>query len=78
MPVPAGLHLIGAGPEGVSVALDDHAVDLSFAAFEIVVQLADAAPHLVDTLVISGDNADERDQVLAELVRAGLLDVTVG
>ena len=75
MPAPAGIHLISIGPNGVGVGVDDHAVDLSLDAFGIVVQLADAAPHQVDSL--TGDPAT-RDTVLAELIRAGLLDVSLG
>lgn len=74
MPVPAGVQLIAVGPSGVSVAVDGHAVDLSFDAFEIVVQLADTAAHRVEAL--PGEPA-VRAQVLAELIRAGLLDVTL-
>ena len=78
MPVAAGVHMIGVGPNSVTVGVADQAVELTFTAFDVVVQLADASPRRVEDIVVGeGGTADERDQVLADLVRAGLLDVSL-
>lgn len=74
MPVPAGVHILGATPQGVAVAMNDRKCMLTHDAFAIVTELADARHHGVDALA-SRFERPLVETVLEEMARAGLLDV---
>lgn len=74
LPAPAGIQLMAITPQMVVVAVADQQCDLTHDAFEVVLQLADCRTHSFDALPVT--DTERRSAICAELVRAGLVEVS--
>lgn len=75
MPVAAGVQLIDVQPDAAALAFADRRIEVTTAALDVLIALADARPHAIEALPVVDGDEERRAEICKELVIAGLIDV---